>query len=114
MTLSRHSFGPDVPASVTPDELRLLVEGVRFVERARANPVDKDAVAVELSATRSVFTKSVVAARDLPAGTVLRAEHLAVKKPGGGIPPDRLEELVGSRVRVDLPADALIHESDVE
>jgi len=114
VTLSRHSFGPDVPASVTPDELRLLVEGVRFVERARANPVDKDAVAAELSATRSVFTKSVVAARDLPAGTVLRAEHLAVKKPGGGIPPDRLEELVGSRVRVDLPADALIHESDVE
>jgi N,N'-diacetyllegionaminate synthase len=114
VTLSRHSFGPDVPASITPDELRFLVDGVRFVERALANPVDKDAVAGELSATRSVFTKSVVAARDLPAGTVLRAEHLAVKKPGGGIPPDRLEELVGSRVRVDLPADALIQESDVE
>jgi len=114
VALSRQMFGPDVPASITPEELRLLVQGVLFIERARANPVDKDAVAAELSVVRGAFSKSVVAAVDVPAGTILRAEHLAVKKPGGGMPPGRLEELMGRRVRTDLHADALIQESDVE
>ncbi|MDP9343429.1 MAG: N-acetylneuraminate synthase family protein [Actinomycetota bacterium] len=114
VTLSRRMFGPDVPASITPEELRLLVEGVRFIERARANPVDKDAVAEELAGVRDVFTKSVVAAVDLPAGAVLGPEHLTVKKPGGGIPPEGLAGLVGRRVRTDLPADTLIDESHLE
>src|SRR5262249_17496397 len=36
LTLSREAFGPDVPASVTPEELHRLVEGIRFIERALA------------------------------------------------------------------------------
>ncbi len=114
VALSRQMFGPDAPASLTPEELKLLVEGVRFIERALANPVDKDAVAEELAGVRDVFTKSVVAAVDVSAGTVLLAEHLAVKKPGGGIPPEGLAAVVGRRARIDLPADTLIDESHLE
>jgi N,N'-diacetyllegionaminate synthase len=114
VTLSRRAFGPDVSSSLTPDELATLVEGVRFVERARANPVDKDAVAEELAPVREVFTKSVVAAVDVPAGTVLLEEHLALKKPGGGIPPEGLPAVLGRRAMVDLPADTLIDESHLE
>lgn len=79
VSLSREMFGPDVPASVTTAELRQMVEGVRFIERMRANPVDKDAVAQELGPLRNLFNKSVVARIDLPAGTVLEAGHLSVK-----------------------------------
>ncbi len=52
---SRECFGPDVPASITIDELRQLVQGVRFVEKMRANPVDKDKMASELSEMRGIF-----------------------------------------------------------
>jgi N,N'-diacetyllegionaminate synthase len=38
VTMSRGMFGPDVPASVTMEELRQLVDGIRFVEKMRANP----------------------------------------------------------------------------
>ncbi len=59
-------FGPDVVASVTTGELRQLVEGVRFIERMRAHPVDKDAAAGGApAALRRMFTKSVVARVDL-------------------------------------------------
>ena len=51
---SREAGGFDVPASVTVEELRLLVEGVRFVETAM-RPVDKDKLADTLSNTRQVF-----------------------------------------------------------
>ena len=114
VTMTRAMFGPDVPASVTPDELRQLVEGVRFIERMRSSPVDKDVMAVEMQPLRDVFTRSLVARTDLPAGTVLREDHLAAKKPGTGIPVRRLSELVGRRLRRALAADDLLREDDLE
>ena len=111
VTLSREAFGPDVPASLTTAELRQLVEGVRFLERAL--PVDKDAMAVEIEPLRRVFTKSVVARFDLPEGTVLAPEHLAVKKPGGGIPAARMSELIGGRLRRAVKADEPLRFEDL-
>jgi N-acetylneuraminate synthase len=113
VTLSREMFGPDVPVSLTPGELRALVEGVRWIERMRAHPVDKDALARELRPVRDMFTKSVVARVDLPAGAVLRREMLALKKPGTGIPAARVAELVGARLRRSLRADELLVEADL-
>ena len=112
--MSRETFGPDVPVSLTPEELRRLVDGVRFIERMNANPVDKDASAGELDPLRRLFTKSVVARVDLAAGTVLREEHLAAKKPGTGIPAARIPELVGSRLKRSVASDELLALDDVE
>lgn len=114
VTLTREMFGPDVPVSVTTGELRQLVDGVRFIEQMRASPVDKDAIAAGSAVLRGTFTKSVVAAVDLPAGTVLRPEHLALKKPGTGIPAGRLPAVVGARLRRDIAADTLLSETDLE
>lgn len=113
VTLSREMFGPDVPASVTMPELRQLVEGIRFIEDMRASPVDKDVQAAEMQPVRDLFTKSIVARVGLPAGAVLRPEHLAAKKPGTGIPAARLQELVGRVLRRALGPDELLHESDL-
>src|SRR5205085_12629907 len=107
-------FGPDVPASVTTAELRQLVEGIRFLEKANANPVDKDAMSGETAPLRDLFTKSVVARVDLPEGTVLAEQHLATKKPGTGIPAARLPEVVGRRLLRGVKADELLRESDME
>jgi len=111
VTLSREAFGPDVPASLTTAELRQLVEGVRFLQRAL--PVDKDAMAVEMEPLRQMFTKSVVARFDLPEGTVLAPEHLAAKKPGGGIPASRMAELIGGRLRRAVKADEALSFEDL-
>lgn len=114
LTLSREMFGPDVAVSLTTAELRQLVDGVRFIETARAYPVDKDALAGELQPMRELFTKSVVAAIDLPAGTVLKTDHLSLKKPGTGIPARRLAEVVGRRLKQDVRADEVLLESHLE
>lgn len=112
VTLSREAFGPDVVASVTTSELQQLTAGIRFVERAYSCPVNKDQVAVDLTSMRSLFTKSVVTRKDLPAGTVLVQADLALKKPGTGIPGDRLHEVVGRRIKRSLKADELLNEED--
>ena len=112
VTMSREMFGPDVPSSVTLAELRQLVDGVRMIERMRAHPVDKDAMAQELAPMRELFCKSLVARTDLPAGTVVRESHLAMKKPGTGMAPARVQEVVGRRLRRAVAADEMLHEHD--
>ena len=114
VTLSREMFGPDVSSSVTTSELRQLADGVRFIEKMRANPVDKTTIARVLAPMREAFTKSVVARHDLPVGTVLQERHLALKKPGAGIPPSALPDLVGRRLRRGLRADQRLQFDDLE
>jgi len=113
VAFSRECFGPDVVASITTAELLQLVEGVRFIERASANPIDKEAMAAELAPLREMFTKSIVARCDLAAGATLRAEDLTIKKPGTGIPASRLDDIIGRRLRVGVNADQLLQESDL-
>jgi N-acetylneuraminate synthase len=114
VALSREMFGPDVIASVTTAELRQLVDGVRFIERMRAHPLDKDASAAETAPLRKLFTRSIVANANLPAGTVITRDHLAIKKPGTGLPPDRLEDIIGRRLARPVTIDQLLAVEDIE
>ena len=114
VALSREMFGPDVIASVTTQELRQLVEGIRFVERMKAHPLDKDASAKETAPLRKLFTRSLVASADLPAGTVIAREHVAIKKPGTGLSPNRLDEIIGRRLKRPVVADQVLAADDIE
>ena len=106
-------FGPDVPASITTAELQKLVDGVRFIEKIRANPIDKNVIGESLAPMRDLFTKSVVARLDLAAGTVLQEAHLTMKKPGTGLPASRLEELIGRTLARPVQADQILQPSDL-
>lgn len=114
LTLSRNMFGPDVSASVTPAQLRQIVEGVRFIEAMHAHPVDKGSIPKSVQKLRDIFTKSIVAADELPIGTVLQHRHLAIKKPGTGIAPDVLPELLGRRLKRQIHLNQRITYDDLE
>jgi N,N'-diacetyllegionaminate synthase len=113
VTLSRETYGTSVDASLTTTELRQLVEGMRFIETALASPVDKDRMAREKENLRPVFFRSVVAKQDLAAGTVLGKDDLTTKKPGTGIPADRLDEMVGRKLARALKKDQLLADEDL-
>jgi len=112
VAFSREMFGPDVPASVTTDELKQLMEGIRFIERMRNNPIDKDGFAEEVLPLRKLFTKSIVAGADLSKGTVLEEKHFRIKKPGNGLPGERMKDLIGKTLLRDLKVDEQILEGD--
>jgi len=113
VTMSREMFGPDVPSSVTTGELTRLVDGIRFTETMLANPTDKDEIARELAETRALFTRSIVAARDLAQGSRLEPGDLALKKPGCGLPASRLGDVVGRTLRRAVTRDELLSEADL-
>ena len=112
VTLSREMFGPDVPASLTIGELRQLVEGVRFIEQALTHPVDKDDVGQQMEPMRLLFGKSLVAKRDLKAGTRLAAEDLTALKPGDGIPSNKLTKILGKTLKRDVHQGKFLAEDD--
>jgi N-acetylneuraminate synthase len=107
-------FGPDVPASITLDEVRLLVEARDAFHRMFSNPVDKDKVAESLSKTKSLFTKSLAPTRKLPAGTVLKTHMLTLKKPGTGIPSTELNNITGRRLVREVNPKRLLKWDDLE
>jgi len=114
VTLSREMFGPDIPSSVTTHELRDLVCGIRLIERIQRNPVNKEIVPEDIAPLRNIFMKSIVTKLDLAKGTILEAKHLAFKKPGTGISPQRIPEVLGHRLRRALQQDHLIALEDLE
>lgn len=114
MVFSKECFGPDTSSSVTTPELKQLVDGIRFIEKAKANPVNKDVAAQGMAELKRTFGKSVVAARELPAGTRLSEADLALKKPGTGIPAAQLKSVLGRKLKQAVKADTLLAEADLE
>lgn len=63
---------------------------------------------------RTLFGRSLVARRPLPAGHIIAAGDLTAKKPGGGIPPARIDALVGMRLRRALSPDEPVADKYIE
>lgn len=114
VTLSREMFGPDVCASVTTDELKLISEGFRFIDCMRRHPVDKSFQNETIPSLRRLFMKSIVAGCAIPAGKVIDRADLAFKKPGNGLPAEALNNIVGRRARRDLCRDECLSYEDLE
>jgi N,N'-diacetyllegionaminate synthase len=105
-TLDKTLPGPDHQASLTVEELCELVNQIRQVEAALGDgikhpqPCERDCI--------NVARKSLVAAIDLPAGHILTREDIAIKRPGSGISPSLLEQVLGLPLPEALAQDALL------
>ncbi len=105
-TLDRNLPGPDHKASLEPDELKAMVEGIRKIELALGSK-EKKPSEVELK-NRLVARKSIVAKKVIKAGEVLNDNNITTKRPGIGINPMRWNEVVGTKAVRDFEEDELI------
>jgi N,N'-diacetyllegionaminate synthase len=105
-TIDRSRPGPDHRASLEPGELASLVRDIRSAEAALGDGRKRPAPS-EPEVGRAA-RKSLVAARDLDAGTVLAESDLAAKRPGTGISPALTDLIIGRRLRSDVAAGTLI------
>ena len=112
-TLSKRMYGPDAKFSLTPEEFNQMVEGIRAVETALSHPMDKDDIG-RLEYMRRTFQKSIVSIVDIPRGTEIQEDMISIKKPGDGLHPRYLNEIIGKKVLRDIPRDSLIHKEDIE
>ena len=107
-TLSRDLPGPDHKASIEPDELRRMVEGIRNIDAALGDGHKR--VSDSERPNMTVARKSIVAARPIAPGDLFTEENITVKRPGNGISPMRWDEIIGSVASRGYDTDQLIEE----
>jgi N,N'-diacetyllegionaminate synthase len=103
-TLDHSMPGPDHQWSADPADFRALVDAIRGTESAFSSWL-LDEREVEM---RPVARRSIVAARDLPAGHVLTWADIAFKRPGDGLAPSSAPALIGKTLYKALAADDLV------
>lgn len=105
-TLDRNLPGPDHRASLEPAELKDMVAKIRNIEHALGSSV-KQPSGEEIQ-NRQICRRSIVATRDIPRGVVITDDMLDTKRPGTGIPPKYVTDLVGRKAVSTIKKDELI------
>jgi len=113
ITHDRSFKGIDHEAALNPDEFARFVQMVRTVEGAMGISIPKPFSAEELK-YRKYAKKSLVASRDLPAGTIISDQDLTFMRADDlGLPPDQSWRLVGKTTQRSIAKYQLVQEKDV-
>ncbi|MBI5041516.1 MAG: N-acetylneuraminate synthase [Gammaproteobacteria bacterium] len=105
-TLDRNLPGPDHQASLQPDELRAMIDGIRQIERALGHG-RKEPAPSELK-NRPIARKALVAARPIHAGEPFTEENLTAKRPADGLSPMQYWDMLDQTAERDYAADEAI------
>jgi N-acetylneuraminate synthase len=100
ITLDRSAGGPDAAFSLEPDELARLVHSVREVEAALGE-VRYGPTAAEASSI--AFRRSLFVVEDVATGELFTRENVRSIRPGSGLPPKALPQVLGKRAKRGLP-----------
>lgn len=106
LTLDRGLPGPDHSASLEPADFRVLVDGVRRVSAMLGDGVK--APTPQERDTARVARRSIVAAADIPAGTVMTDALLAYRRPATGLAPREAPAIIGRVAKVRVPAGTIL------
>ena len=92
--------GPDHKASLEPAELAQMIRMIRNIELALGNEEKKPSPSEKKNIP--IVRKSIHLKHDLPAGKSLNADDLIMLRPGDGISPMNLNDLVGKKLNQPL------------
>jgi sialic acid synthase SpsE len=107
-TLDRTMTGPDHPFALEPEELRAMVSGIREAQLALGDGLKAGPTPEEREEMFILGRRSLIAARDLAAGTRLERDMITTKRPGFGIAPKHVDLVVGRELKVDVEADEIL------
>jgi N,N'-diacetyllegionaminate synthase len=111
-TLDKNLPGPDHKASLEPRELADLVRVLRSVKDALGDGIKKP-TEPEME-IRKVARKSLVAKMDIQQGSTITEAMIEIKRPGIGIAPKHLKNIIGKKASRDIEKDELLAEAMFE
>ena len=110
-TLNKSLPGNDHYHAMDPQDLALWTDNIKLLHRVlgqrRKAPLPCE------QAARKQARRSIVAARDIESGEVLTREMLTFKRPGTGISPSMLDQVIGRAARGHISEDSLLDWSDL-
>lgn len=105
-TLDKNLEGPDHKASLNPIEFKDMVDAIRNVEVALGDGIRKFSDN-ELE-IKKVARKSIILNQDVSEGTILKKEMLSIKRPGTGIAPNFINDVIGRKLTKDLTYNSIL------
>jgi N,N'-diacetyllegionaminate synthase len=112
-TLDRNMVGPDHLASLTPEELKQMVNSIRNIELAISGNGVKEASKSEKK-NIPIVRKSLHYNTDLLKGDIIEKKHFSILRPGSGISPMMYEEVIGKKLLINVFKNDLIKKTDFE
>ena len=112
LTLNKSKIGMDNEMALEPQEFSNMVQQCINVHGALGNE-NRVVREAELE-QRKKMRRSIVVTRDLKKGDVISESDLDVKRPGTGIPPEKIKELIGQYLKEDVECDTLLLKKSVQ
>ncbi|MCD6225413.1 MAG: N-acetylneuraminate synthase family protein [Deltaproteobacteria bacterium] len=111
VTLDRNLKRQDYQVSIEPSELKKMVDQIQLIPVLQGLSVKK--VYPQEEKWRQNARKSLVAARNMKSGEILRREDIKIIRPGSGIHPRYLDMFAGKILKRDLAENEVISKDDM-
>jgi N,N'-diacetyllegionaminate synthase len=108
-TLDRNMEGPDHKASLEPGELKQMVTAVRNIELALGNGVKQPSSSERKNIP--IARKSLVTTHKLEPGHIMTRDDVTTKRPGTGISPMQINDVIGKKLAKAVEADEVLTEA---
>ena len=110
-TKSKDLFGPDHKASMEPDELIRMINKIRNIEIALGS-FEKNVTKSEIK-NIIIARKSIHIKKNMKVGDIIHLENLVFKRPGNGISPMKMDDVIGKKINSSLLKDHLLSWEDL-
>ena len=108
-TLDNNDNGPDHWFSENPEGLRIWSNSIRTAYKMLGKSVIKPTKGEE--DMRIIARRSIVAYRNIKPGIRINEKDLCFKRPGNGLPPSKINEIIGLRAKIFIPKDKQIRKN---
>ena len=105
-TLNKNSPGPDHKTSINFLELKRMIKSIRNIEKSLGDGVKK--VSSSEKKNINIVRKSIVAKTNIAKGEIFSYENLTTKRPGNGLSPMKIDNIIGKKAKKNFFKDQQI------
>ena len=106
LTLDKRMIGPDHKASIDPVEFKKMVLGIKKIEKALG--FENKIITKSEGKNKNIVRKSLVASKKIKKGELYTKENIGCKRPGYGISPMKIDQIIGNISQKDYLIDEMI------
>ena len=114
VVFDKRQFGPDVSSSIKIDQVKILTDGIKTIQTAMNNPLNKDNIS-QFEDLKNMFGKSLSVNKNKKAGEIIEFDDLESKKPSEyGIPAIEFEKVIGKTLNKNLAKWSFLNWEDLD
>ena len=114
VVFDKRQFGPDVSSSITIDQVKILTDGIKSIQTAMNNPLNKDNIS-QFEDLKNMFGKSLSVNKNKKTGEIIEFDDLESKKPSEyGIPAIEFEKVIGKTLNKNLAKWSFLNWEDLD